>query len=276
MPETHPNSSDKKADVRDFWDAASCGEVYASGDSEKQYYESNSRKRYELEPYILDFARFQDAAGKNVLEIGVGMGADHAQLASAHPHSLIGVDLTPRAVTHTRRRLELLELPCDARVADAENLPFDSNSFDLVYSWGVLHHSPNTQQAINEVNRVLRPGGTARIMIYHKYSLVGYMLWLRYALLVGHPFRSLNYIYAHHLESPGTKAYTVREVHQMCKLFRSCKVTTLLSFGDLLQGEVGQRHRGPLLRIAKALWPRWLLKRVCRRHGMCLLIEATK
>jgi len=265
-----------KSSVRDFWDAKSCGEVYASGESERQYYESHAQQRYQLEPYICDFARFQDAIGKDVLEIGVGMGADHAQWAKAQPRSLTGVDLTPRAVTHTRRRLELLGLRSDVKVADAENLPFAENSFDLVYSWGVLHHSPNTQKTLDEVYRVLRHGGAARIAIYHKYSLVGYMLWLRYALLVGRPFRSLRYIYANYLESPGTKAFSIREASQMCRRFSASNITTRLSFGDMLEGAVGQRHSGMLLRIVKALWPRWLLKRLFRRHGLYLLIEAVK
>lgn len=265
-----------KSSVRDFWDAKSCGEVYASGESERQFYESHAQQRYQLEPYIRDFARFQNALGKDVLEIGVGMGADHAQWAKAQPRSLTGVDLTPRAVTHTRRRLELLGLRSDVKVADAENLPFAENSFDLVYSWGVLHHSPNIQKTLDEVYRVLRPGGAARIAIYHKYSLVGYMLWLRYALLVGRPFRSLKYIYANYLESPGTKAFSLREASQMCRRFSACNLSTQLSFGDLLEGEVGQRHGGMLLRVAKALWPRWLFKRLFRRHGLYLLIEAVK
>jgi ubiquinone/menaquinone biosynthesis C-methylase UbiE len=278
MADTMQSGSDGalKSSVRDFWDAKSCGEVYASGESERQYYESQSLQRYRLEPYILDFARFGDATGNDVLEIGVGMGADHAQLARAQPRSLTGVDLTPRAVMHTSRRLELLGLSSAVRVADAENLPFDENSFDQVYSWGVLHHSPDTQQAINEVYRVLRPGGLTRIAIYHKYSLVGYMLWLRYALLVGRPFRSLAYIYAHYLESPGTKAFSMREASQMCRRFSASNIRTQLSFGDLLEGAVGQRHSGMLLSIAKALWPRWLLKRLFRRHGLYLLIEAVK
>ena len=76
-----------------------------------------------------------------------------------------GVDLTQRGVDLTRERLALEGLEAEVRVADAEALPFEDASFDIVYSWGVLHHSPNTQQAVNEVHRVLKPGGVARVMI---------------------------------------------------------------------------------------------------------------
>ena len=94
-----------KDHVRDFWDRASCGEVYATGDSERAAYEQHRKVRYELEPYLFDFARFADGAGKDVLEIGVGMGADHLEWAKSGPLSLTGVDLTPRAIEHTQRRL---------------------------------------------------------------------------------------------------------------------------------------------------------------------------
>ena len=209
------NDTDLKLKVRDFWDEKSCGEVYASGQSEKDYYDSHTKTRYELEPYILDFARFHEAQGKDILEIGIGMGADHVEWAKANPRSLTGIDLTPKAIEHTQKRLALYGFESDIRVADTEKLPFSENSFDLVYSFGVLHHSPNTPHGINEVYRVLRPGGITRIMIYHTYSLTGYMLWVRYGLLAGRPFRSLSDIYANHLESPGTKAYTVQEAREM-------------------------------------------------------------
>jgi hypothetical protein len=145
----------------------------------------------------------------------------------------------------------------------------------MVYSWGVLHHSPNTPQAINEVWRVLR-GGSARIMIYHKYSMVGYMLWVRYGLLAGRPGRTLAEIYAQHLESPGTKAYTVEEARSLFARFSSVEIETILTHGDLLASDVGQRHRGPLLTIARGLWPRWLIRKLLSHHGLFMLIRATK
>ena len=268
--------SDLKTQVRDFWDEQSCGEVYAAGASEKDYYEEHGRQRYALEPYLHDFAKFREGRGKDVLEVGVGMGADHLEWARSEPRSLTGVDLTPRAIDHTRKRLEAFGFDSTLSVGDAEKLPFEDDSFDLVYSWGVLHHSPNTPRAIEEVHRVLRPGGVARIMVYHRYSLTGYMLWGRYALLTGKPFRSLDELYAEHLESPGTKAYSVEEGQEMCNRFDRTRVWTQLAFGDLLEGEVGQRHRGPILSLARALWPRWFLKRAFRNHGLYLLIEAAK
>jgi SAM-dependent methyltransferase len=270
------SDTQQKDAVRAFWNEKSCGEVYAVGSDERASYEAQRDERYRLEPYLAGFARFADGRDKDVLEIGVGMGADHVEWAKHAPRSLAGIDLTPRAVEHTLRRLSLYGFASNVRVGDAEALPFADGSFDLVFSYGVLHHSPDTPRAIAEAARVLRPGGMARIMIYHKYSLVGYMLWLRYALLAGRPFRSLRDVYAHHLESPGTKAYSVAEARAMLGGFSRATVTTRLTFSDLLEGSSGQRHGGIVLRLAKRLWPRWLLRRVARNHGLLLFIDAVK
>lgn len=269
--------SDKlKNEVRDFWDAASCGEVYGEKTSEEDFYRSHEEKRYILEPYILDFARFHEGKDRDILEVGVGMGSDHLLWAKSMPRVLKGVDLTARAIEHTKKRLSINGFFPDVTEADAEDLPFENDSFDIVYSWGVLHHSPNTSKAIEEVYRVLRPDGIARIMIYHKYSLTGYMLWLRYGLLRGRLFSSLDQIYHNYLESPGTKAYTIKEAEAMLNQFSNCKIDIQLGFGDLLEGAVGQRHSGVLLSIAKKLWPRKLLRLLFSNHGLYLLIEVRK
>jgi len=238
-------------DVKTFWERSSCGEVYATGADKKAQYAHQACMRYQLEPYLLPFADFELARGKDALEIGVGMGADHQQLAQVSPRRLCGVDLTERAVAMTRERLTLFDLTSHLQVGNAESLAFEEASFDYVYSWGVIHHSPNTAQAVSEIYRVLRPGGRAKIMIYHKYSMVGFLLWFRYALLCGRPWLSLSYIYSTQLESPGTKAYSVKEAQQLFASFGSISIRPLLSFGDLLEGAVGQRHRGLLLTCLK-------------------------
>jgi SAM-dependent methyltransferase len=264
-----------KEHVRDFWQTAACGEeAYAVGDSPRSRLETQACTRYQLEPYIRDFARFEDGRGKDVLEVGVGMGADHLEWAKAQPRSLIGIDLTSKAVEYTRERLKLFGFDPKVEVADAERLPFPDRSFDIVYSWGVLHHTPDTAKAFAEVHRVLRPGGLVRAMIYHSHSLVGYMLWVRYALMQGRPRRPLSDIYAHHLESPGTQAFSRREVRDLLSGFVDVRTRVQLSFGDLLEGGVGQRHKGPLLSVAKRAYPRRLIRRVGQSQGLYLLLEA--
>ncbi len=262
--------------VKEFWNAASCGEeLYLKGSDEVSQFNHQLSIRYQLEPYILSFAQFESFKNKKVLEIGVGLGADHQKIAE-NGAILEGCDLTERAIEHTNRRFKLLGLQTKLQVADAEALPYANNQFDIVYSWGVIHHSPNTPKAVAEIHRVLTTGGTAKIMIYHKYAMVGYMLWLRYALLKFKPFTTLETIYANYLESPGTKAYTVNEAMQLFKDFSKVEIDTVLTHGDLLSSNAGQRHKGIVLTIARYLFPRWIIKTFFPKQGLFMLITAVK
>jgi ubiquinone/menaquinone biosynthesis C-methylase UbiE len=264
-----------KESVQDFWEAAACGEnLYLSGWSQEDYLEQ-AKVRYQLEPFILSFAEFPHYKTKKILEIGVGLGADHQKFAEAGA-ICYGIDLTERSIEHTSRRFHLFGLESKLQQGDAENLPFDDNSFDLVYSWGVLHHTPDTAKAIDEVFRVLKPGGKAKIMIYHKYSFVGYMLWIRYGLLRLKPRTSLGEIYSNYLESPGTKAYSVEETEQLFSKFQSLEIDTILTHGDLLTSAAGQRHQSILLSAARLIWPRWLIRTFFPKNGLFMLITATK
>ena len=269
------NPRDLKQQVCDFWEEASCGEeLYLKGDRPEDF-AAQAEARYRLEPYIATFARFDEASNKDVLEIGVGLGADHQRFAEAGAR-LKGIDLTRAAIDHTCKRLAGFGLQSELQVADAEALPFADDSFDIVYSWGVIHHSPDTRRAAREIFRVLRPGGRFAVMIYHRHSMIGYMLWLRYALLKGRPLTSLDEIYARYLESPGTKAYTPAEAAHLFDGARNIRVSTVLTHGDLLESEAGQRHRGPLLSLARRIWPRPLIKRLLPNHGLFLMIEGYK
>ena len=160
------------------------------------------------------------------------------------------------------------------RTSYFEHVTYPDGFFDFIYSWGVVHHTPNTPKAVGEIHRVLKKGGQAKIMIYRKRSLVGYMLWLRYAALKGKFFTSLDEIYAKHLESPGTKAYTVKGARELFNNFDSVNIRTVLTHGDLLSSQAGQRHQGLLLTIARKLMPRKLIRAVFPGHGLFMLIEA--
>ena len=112
---------------------------------------------------------FQETAGLRVLEIGCGCGSEAERFARAGAH-YNAVDLTTAAVRITRRRFQLASLEGRFIQGDAENLPFADDSFDLVYSHGVLHHTPDTPRTIREVYRVLAPGGRAVVMLYYRDS----------------------------------------------------------------------------------------------------------
>ncbi len=122
--DTSPNKVSKQA-VKAFWNRGASGERY--GDEQ-------DRLRYELEPEIIPFADFGSSSGRRLLEIGLGMGSDFIRFVRAGAVAT-GIDLTERAVAITGRRLAAENLIADVQVADAENLPFQDASFDIVYSW---------------------------------------------------------------------------------------------------------------------------------------------
>ncbi len=113
---------------------------------------------------------FEKYRGKKVLEIGCGLGCMLMNWAQ-NGADCTGVDLNPTSIEQTKKRFELSELKADIRLEDANHLPFEDNAFDYVWSWGVLHHSPNLELSIKELFRVLKPGGGFGIMLYNRKSL---------------------------------------------------------------------------------------------------------
>jgi SAM-dependent methyltransferase len=159
-----------KERVREFWQANPCGTKFADAPAgTRAFYERVEAHRYAKEWHIPAAAEFASTQGLRVLEIGCGLGTDGAQFARAGA-DYTGVDLTDAAVALARRNFELQNLAGEFRTADAENLDFAEETFDLVYSHGVLHHTPDTARAIQEVHRVLKPGGRAVVMLYHRDS----------------------------------------------------------------------------------------------------------
>jgi SAM-dependent methyltransferase len=206
---------DQKLSVRRFWERDPCGSEHtAATEGTAEFYAEVERTRAELDPQIPRFADFDGARGEEVLEIGVGLGSDFLRFVRAGARGT-GVDLTQHAVELVRRRLDLEGLDADVLQADAEQLPFADASFDRIYSWGVLHHSPDTDRAVREAIRVLRPGGRLCVMLYARHSWVTYGMWVRHALLAGKPWRGLAAVLSGHMESPGTTAYTARELRSM-------------------------------------------------------------
>jgi ubiquinone/menaquinone biosynthesis C-methylase UbiE len=161
--------------VHSFWNTEACGTHFVEkyGD-ERDFFDKFREHRYRTEWHIPLLVPFDETKGRKVLEIGTGNGADGVMFALSGA-AYTGVDLTEAALEATQKHFKTLGLSGTFVKENAEQLSFSDESFDVVYSHGVLHHTPNTQTAIDQVYRVLKPGGRAIIMLYHKHSFNYYV-----------------------------------------------------------------------------------------------------
>lgn len=170
QPRCTPHSPSLKKQVQRFWQQSPCDSWFTEAQpGTSAFYQTLDEHRYRVHPKLLSSVGFEHTRGLRVLEIGCGCGSEAERFARSGAH-YTAVDLTNAAVTLTQRRFQLAGLQGTFMQADAENLPFADGSFDLVYSHGVLHHTPDTARTIREAFRVLSPSGRAVIMLYHRDS----------------------------------------------------------------------------------------------------------
>ena len=163
-----------KQSARKNWGGAPCGINTVHRKYElmsKRYFYELDRKRDIEEPWLQDelYSMKNYISGRKVLEIGYGQGRDHIKLARLGG-DMSGIDITPSCKVFTEAHLKAYDLTSDLVVGDAEKLPYQDNSFDFVYSFGVLHHTSNMERAISEIRRVLKPNGKCWIGLYNKNS----------------------------------------------------------------------------------------------------------
>lgn len=172
--------SQRLSQVRAFWDTEACGTHFVGRYRDDRDFFSRYRNfRYRTEWHIPEFALFTQASGKRVLEIGCGNGADGFMFAS-NGADYTAVDVTAEAVAATRRHFAAEGLTGDFRQESGDQLSFPDESFDIVYSFGVVHHSPAPELVVQEIHRVLKPGGVALVMLYHRHSFNYYVRILGY------------------------------------------------------------------------------------------------
>lgn len=182
--------------VQRFWQDHACGDAQIGGlrerfgDDYEQFFSDYDRFRYANERHLPACIDALDVDGKQVLEIGLGQGADAERLIRRGAR-WSGVDLTAESIDRVRARLTLRQLPHEElRQGSVLALPFADDTFDVVFSHGVLHHVPDIGQAQREIHRVLRPGGELVIMMYARWSL-NYLVSIgvirRAALLAAYP-----------------------------------------------------------------------------------------
>jgi ubiquinone/menaquinone biosynthesis C-methylase UbiE len=223
-----------KDEVQRQWDRDPCGAQYvkeAQPDTLEWFLEVE-RYRYDVyAPWMREVMEFDRHAGEHILEIGAGIGTDHAQFAKAGG-IMYDIDLASGHLELAKRNFELRGLRGTFRHGDAENLPFNDNSFDLVYSNGVIHHTPKTSQVVKEIYRVLKPGGRCIIMVYAENSLHYWRILFGQIGLQQHELAtaSMGEIMSRHVEisehgsKPLVKVYTARRLRQMFSDFEDIRI----------------------------------------------------
>lgn len=231
---------------------------------------------YAQRPGGAPFGRFLKpglVAGKDVLEVGCGMGTHAAMLACAGA-GLTAIDITDYAVKTVRRRFESFGLPGRIQQADAEDLPFDDASFDVVWSWGVIHHSSSTEKCLQEITRVLRENGRLLFMVYYRPSLVYYVHcgFIRGILFGQFLYRSLDDIYV--AASDGFYARTFTKVELKVLLDPDYEQISMDVVG--LKAELFPIPRSSLKEKLEQYTPDWLASAVLSRWGSMIVVEAVK
>lgn len=219
------------------------------------------------------FMRKDDVADKEVLEVGCGMGTHAALLAGAGAR-LTAVDLTERAVEVTRRRFQISGLRGRIERADAEQLPFADDSFELVWSWGVIHHSRSMETCLAEITRVLRPGGRLLLMVYYRPSLVYYLhAGLIRGILLGKLLRqSVHEIYTEASDGFYARVFDRKELAAL--LAPDYERITMSVVG--LKAELFPIPRWRVKEKLEEATPDRLASAVLGRWGSMVVVEATK
>lgn len=264
-----------KRQTQQHWSGNPCGSnTSEKRDLTREYFDDVEVYRYQTHPWILENMDRFDINGKKTLEIGYGMGTDHLALArrGAIMH---GIDITQRNREITSKRLELYGESSDLATGDAEHLLYDDNSFDFVYSFGVIHHTPKTERVIAEIHRVLKPGGRCWVTVYHKNSV--FFWWS--VLLCKHIIRQRYWRYTlkqelSFVEHPGDnpnlviRLYRRDEFGRLFHHFSSCQT----SIEHLLPADIAVLGR--LFRDRER--PRPFFNRLGKRWGWYVVAEAQK
>jgi len=267
-------SAEEKLRAREQWTNDPCGAEYEREHEfgSDEYFASIEAHRYnEYAPWMRARMGFDDFPGASLLEIGCGMGSDLVQFARGGAHCT-GIDLTPRSIEITRHRFQLNKLAGNFMICDAESLPFANASFDVVYSNGVLHHTPDTAGAVREIFRVLRDAGTAKVMLYHRSSLnYWFEIVIRRGVFAGEFIRGrsaeeiMSRVVEHseHEARPLVKVFSKKEARELFAQFANVKI------------EVDQLMRAEL-RFLSPLVSESLFARLRKKIGWNLIITAQK
>jgi ubiquinone/menaquinone biosynthesis C-methylase UbiE len=209
---------------------------------------------------------FDSLTNKRVLEVGIGCGS-HAGLLAQYSRSFIGMDITDYAVKCTSERMKCFGLDATIIQMDAERMGFNDNSFDFVWTWGVIHHSANIRLLLSEIKRVLRPNGRAIIMVYHRNFWNWYVInGLFRGLLRGELLRtkSLHKVVQRWADGAIARYYSISEWRNLVSEF--FHIENIQIFGD--KSEIVPLPGGKAKAIVMSLIPNNLSRFITNRCKM--------
>ncbi len=263
-------------EIKSYWETRSPGIRHSSHPhGSREYFEDIETQRYSnvfLYSFLPEAAEFDRHAGEKVLEVGMGQGTDILQYARGGA-IVSGVDLTDGSVQTVRKRFALYDLEGDFQQADFRALPFEDATFDVVYSFGVLHHSPYMAEGVEEVRRVLKPGGKAIVMLYHK----GFKYYVRKLFFEG----VVKMKYLRHTTQEIINKKTEEFGDSPCTLVVNRKEASEL-FGRYSEVQMSGYRIDDYLPLGRRWWsptlslPAPLSQRIEDRWGWNLVIKAIK
>jgi 2-polyprenyl-3-methyl-5-hydroxy-6-metoxy-1,4-benzoquinol methylase len=264
--------------VRDYWDARPCNLRHSQAPvGTKEYFDQVEARKYFVEPHIPGFAEFDRWRGKKVLEIGCGIGTDTINFAR-HGAKVTTVDLSERSIGLARKRAAVFGVEGQIQFywGNAEELTqfVPVEAYDLIYSFGVIHHTPHPRKVLEQLKTYTRPGTIMKIMVYHRRSYR--VAWILLAEGRGQ-FWKLPYLVAKNSEAqtgcPVTYTYSRSEGRKLLELhgFHVTDVRAEHIFPYRIRDYVEYRY-------VKKLYFRWLPKRLFRalerQFGWHLLLTA--
>jgi SAM-dependent methyltransferase len=283
--------------VREHWDRQPCdSELSRREPTSRDFYLDVERQRYALQPHILECQAWIDWRGKQVLEVGAGVGTDARRLISAGAR-YTGINVDRGSTEATARALRVFALPGVSLQRDARTLDFSDGVFDVVYSFGVLQHIPEVARAVAEIERVLAPGGELLVMLYNRSS-INYALEIMFLRRLGLRLLAVPGMIGvlARLGLPRAKLERHREIYRerghmssaewlsrntngpdypYCRVYGAREAEELLSGFEILRHEVrffDHRHWGVLGRLL----PPWLRRALGRRWGWHRILHVRK
>lgn len=265
-------------EVKDYWNARPCNVRHSPREiGSREYFDEVEARKYFVEPHIPVFAEFERWKGKKVLEIGCGIGTDTINFARAGA-LVTAVDVSEHSVDIARRRAEVFGLSDSIRFycGDAEHLGefLPRETFDLVYSFGVIHHTPHPEKVIRDLRAYLKPGGELKVMVYHRHSWKVFWIVMKYGR---GQFWKTDELVARYSEAetgcPVTYSFSKREIRELLENhgFRVKSVMVDHIFPYSIPEYVQYR-------FLKVWYFRWIPERMFRwlehRAGWHLCVEA--